>query len=330
MRWYSISINDDEITLTQDLDNPNGLEIQFSIQQYEAGTAVNSTITIYNLPLYLFGQYQYLYNTKFEFKAGMLSTPLTKAAGITTDTEQMIFVGYTSAIIPDWNGADTQFSFILQPSPVYGYDESGNLDTTLSPGGYQFNLAVGDNPISQITQALNSVTNSTAVLVNRAGTITVESPCYSPVFTVPSLCTVLKTMGLQLYNNAEGYILDKVESTAYGKIVTLKSNDFITQPSALNLGTISCSFVLRGDLRIRDVFKLPSDIFLGISNLASSGARDYRDTVNASLDKSLQNTWLFFSGYFMITKIWHVGDSRNMDVNAWTTIVEAVKYTGIS
>lgn len=329
MRWYSISINEGEIELSQNKSNPNGPAIQFSIQKYDAGSAINSEITIYNLPLYVFGEYQKLYNKKFELKAGMQETPLTRKIGINVETEQLIAVGYISAVIPDWNGTDTQFTFILQPSPSIGYNESGQLDEETTPGGYQFNLESGVNPIPQIKQAINEITNSKATIVNRITSIQTTSPCYTPVFTIPSLCSVLKTMGISLYQNAEGYILNLLDSTTYGKIINLKSTDFISQPSALTIATISCSLILRGDIRLLDVFKLPTDIFLGISNLTSSGARDYRSSADTTLKKGIGNPFLFFSGYYQVVKIWNVGDSRNTNPLSWTTIVEAVKYSGV-
>lgn len=328
MRWYEISINDGEIKLYKNKSNPNGPAIQFSIQQYDAGSAINQEVTIYNLPLYLFGQYQNLYNMKFELQAGMQETPITRKLGINTETGQMISVGYISAIIPDWNGNDTQFTFILQSSPIHGYDESGNLDLESTPGGYQFNIEEGSNPIPQIKAALDKITNSKSPLVNRVTSITLSSPCYSPVFTVPDLCRVLQTMGMNLYQSSEGYILDTITSITYGKIVLLKSTDFISQPSALNLSTISCTLILRGDIKVLDVFQLPQDIFIGISSLTTSGARDYRSSNDTKLKKTINNTWLFFSGYYQVTKIWHIGDSRNTNPQSWSTVIEAVKYTG--
>ncbi len=104
MRYYRLSIANDQIVIEQNAKNPVAPCVQFNIQTYNTSEAINAEITIYNLPLFVFGQYQKFYNKKIELRAGITSTPLNTLIGIEPPKENLILSGYISAVIPDWNG----------------------------------------------------------------------------------------------------------------------------------------------------------------------------------------------------------------------------------
>ena len=318
MRYYRLSIDNDSVVIEQNRKNPAAPCVQFNIQTYNTSEAINAEITIYNLPLYVFGQYQKFYNKKIELRAGISSNPLNNRIGIEPPKEDLILSGYIAAVIPDWNGSDNQFTFICVSTPVYEQDAQGNINTEKPAGQYSFNIKTGDNPSNEIENAINVVTNKTALFTNRATAPLANSPCNTPVSNMAEIADVVKTYGLMLYPSGSGFILDEIGSSGKGREIQLKATDFLTQPSALNLAEMALTLFMRGDVRLGDTIILPEKTFVGITALTENGGRDNRVGVK-------QGIFTMFSGKHAVTKIWHVGDSQNADVQAWATHLQVVR-----
>lgn len=322
MRYYRLLLDGQELC-GQNAKNPTGLEIQFNIQTMNEGDTANSEITVYNPPLWMFGEYMTLYNKKIELFAGVTATPISNLIGIEPAKQDLIVAGFIGAVFPDWNGADQQMTFILNQSPQYASNSDGTVDFTKSPGGYQFRTKVNDVAADSIKEALAQVAPGVP-LVDRTNGATVKIPCTAPVFTVTALASVVSAWGLILMYSGQGYILNTRAAPAYGQEIKLKKQDFLCQPSALGVSEMAITTFLRGDIRMGDLIEMPADMFVGVTNLSGEIANS--TGLDAYLKTTGRNLFTLFSGKWLVNKIWHVGDLRNTDVQSWATHFNVVKY----
>ena len=320
MRYYKLLIDEKELC-AQNLKNPTGLNIQFNIQTFNEGQTANSEITVYNPPLWMFGEYMNLYNKKLELYGGVENTPLTKIIGITPPQQDLLMVGFISTILPQWNEADMQLTFVVTQSPVYSSTD-GTVDTSKPAGGYQFRLKGQEDALTAVTNALAAVSPGVPVSAIETG-MTVPVPCQAIVFTASGVASIVSTWGYLLQCGAEGYVLKKRESTAYGQSIKLQKQDFLCQPSPLGVSTMAITSFLRGDIRLGDQIVMPDDMFIGVSNL--SGIITDSSGIDAFLNEQKKNLFTMFSGTWSVTKIWHVGDLRNNDAQAWSTHFEVAR-----
>jgi hypothetical protein len=315
MRYYKLSIGDD-VVFTQNVDNPTGPAIEFNMQYYTASQGINQEITLYNAPLFMFGEFQNYYDKKIELKAGFTQSPLTRLIGTSISTNDLLSSGYVAGIISDYNGIDTQVTFIVQAFPTTGT-------------AFQFSVDKGVDPTDQISNAIKQITGN--ILKNNTTNVTASSPDYSAIKTVSEVDNIVRKWGLTIYQNAEGFFLDYSKPTNYRNRIEIKAGDFIIQPTAMTISSMAVTLNLRGDVRLLDLITLPKGVFIGVAALANpDGQRDWRSTSDSILRQGRKSLYLLYSGEFQITKIWHVGNSRNLDVQSWATHIEAVKYTGAS
>ena len=113
--------------------------------------------------------------------------------------------------------------------------------------------------------------------------------------------------GAIITSNAEGFFLTDSAITA---IATRQINftDVIGNLTWLGINTIQAKVVMRGDLNIGDYISFQSGI--PVLNIVNNSSQ-YRNKIS-------------FNGVFFITKLHHVGNSRQADGNAWVTIIEAI------
>ena len=322
MRYYRLLLDGQELC-AQNAKNPTGLQIQFNIQTMNEGDTANSEITVYNPPLWMFGEYMTLYNKKIELYAGVTATPISNLIGIEPAKQDLIVSGFIGAVFPDWNDANQQLTFILNQVPQYANNPDGTVDFTKSPGGYQFRTKEGDKAIDAVKSALDVVAPGVPV-VDRTNGATIPFACTAPVFTVTALASVVSSWKLILMYSGQGYILNTRASPSYGQEIALKKQDFLCQPSALGVSEMAITTFIRGDIRMGDLISMPQDMFVGVTNLSGDIANS--TGLDAYLKTTGRNLFTMFSGKWLVNAIWHVGDLRNTDVQSWATHFNVVKY----
>jgi hypothetical protein len=107
--------------------------------------------------------------------------------------------------------------------------------------------------------------------------------------------------------NSEGFFLtdSAITPTATRQIAF---TDVIGNLTWLGINTIQAKVVMRGDLNIGDYISFQSGI--PVLNVVNNNSQ-YRNRIS-------------FTGVFFITKLHHVGSSRQADGNSWVTIIEAI------
>ena len=113
--------------------------------------------------------------------------------------------------------------------------------------------------------------------------------------------------GAIITSNSEGFFLT---DSAITTIATrqIDFTDVIGNLTWLGINTIQAKVVMRGDLNIGGYISFQSGI--PVLNIVNNSSQ-YRNKIA-------------FNGVFFITKLHHVGSSRQPDGNAWVTIIEAI------
>lgn len=304
MRKYQLIIGNKELVLDYSSDNQSGPQIQFNIQQYTASQTVNAEITLFNIAPYYYTMNQVLINKQIQLYAGMEENPITRAIGYSGEYG-LIAAGYISAVIPEWNGNDSVITLIFQSQPTIEPEPT-----------FLLNIIKGQDIRGQIRSAYKAITGN-ATNINLGNDPIISQTNYQEeIYSVSDIDLVMqREHGVGLNQNKQGFQIN----TLGGKTIKLVPGDFVTQPSALNVAQVAFTLQMRSDIQVGDKVKLPKEVYVGITALDNIRVQA---GVGAFQNK---NVFLLFSGTYEIVKIWQLGDSRNNDAQAWTTILHGVR-----
>lgn len=110
---------------------------------------------------------------------------------------------------------------------------------------------------------------------------------------------------------------------AINKIDIISDKDLLGQPQLINPNTITLTVPLTSKFRILQTIKLKLESFIGY------GQAFVTEGDPAGFGITADRAWKMYEGLYQITAIRPVVQSRNTDVNAWCTILEAVKIKDI-
>ena len=107
------------------------------------------------------------------------------------------------------------------------------------------------------------------------------------------------------------------------KIDIISDKDLLGQPQLINPNTITLTVPLTSKFRILQKIQLKLESFIGY------GQAFVTEGDPAGFGITADRVWKMYEGTYQITAIRPVVQSRNTDVNAWCTILEAVKIKDI-
>ena len=110
---------------------------------------------------------------------------------------------------------------------------------------------------------------------------------------------------------------------AINKIDVISDKDLLGQPQLINPNTITLTVPLTSKFRILQKIQLKLESFIGY------GQAFVTEGDPAGFGITADRAWKMYEGLYQITAIRPVVQSRNTDVNAWCTILEAVKIKDI-
>jgi hypothetical protein len=101
-------------------------------------------------------------------------------------------------------------------------------------------------------------------------------------------------------------VTDGTQATASSPVKTIAFTDLIGQPTWIDQATIQVTCVMRGDVHVNDLIKLPPGPVFTTPN-------SYANIRTGSI----------FQGTFLVAQIQHVGNFRQPEAQAWVTVIEA-------
>ena len=213
----------------------------------------------------------------------------------------------------NWQGTSVSLDIVLAPIAV---DQNALNNIT-------FSIEKGQELTDAVKLALqNSYKNPDGTPANVIGSfkqgLKYTEQAYAQHFNLFTLSSAVNRISRQIdpspsytgaiitATNTGFYLTDSGITPTATKVI--KFTDVIGNLTWLGINTISAKVVMRGDLNVGDYISFEQG--LPISNIINNQSQ-YRNKIS-------------FNGTFFVTKLHHVGSSRNFDGNSWVTVIEAI------
>lgn len=320
MRYYEIQITDpgggkEVIKYTSHPrgvnapPDPGALLVEIDILQLPLGqAAANSSVRIWGVPLETIASGSNFNLKNCTVKGGMgrglpLANP--RQAGV-------LAAGQIIQAFGNWTGTDMTLDLILQPG--YAPEEKGQEPRNLSvnwPAGLPMKDML-DNTLKTGYPGLNRQ-------IDIRDELKLPNPEVAVYGAGPQFAQYVKNLsrkiaGAQNYTGVDIFVQGNTvyaqDGTVEGNVVNIMPTDLIGQPTWIAPQTIQATLVMRGDLRVGSYVKLPQSLLATRSSSLSTFS-----TLKAKTA---------FQGKYWVQKIRHVGNSRQPDGRAWTTIIDCL------
>jgi len=208
----------------------------------------------------------------------------------------------------NWQGNQVSLDMVLAP---VGVDQNATNNIT-------FNCNKGQDLTSATITALQNAYPNAKITGSFSSKLIYTENAPAQHYNLFSFSQVLNSISKQIISSPT-YTGALIVSTNSGFVLTdstitpsitkkIAFTDVIGNLTWLGINTISAKVVMRGDLNVADYISFESGI--PVSNIVNNQSQ-YRNKIS-------------FNGVFYITKLHHVGNSRNGDGNSWVTIIEAI------
>ena len=317
MRFYNIVIADSATATTRaqyssTLDNgyadTTALRVSFDIPSFNSSSPAGlAYVKIYGVNFNDIVQAKQLNGANIVMLGGMnKGLPLANPA-----QQGIILSGIVYQAFGNWQG--TEISLDLVAAPVYG--------TPAAPLNLSFNWQQGSTLSSLVKNVLSAA--YPGVVIEGTFSDSLVSASAVPGFYsnirqfsewVQSVSKDINKdptyLGAQITQTSSGFRLYDGSSATAPKLLAF--TDFIGNATWTTINAINFKLVLRGDLSVGDYIRMPPKS--NIINVVDSFSQ-FRDNIA-------------FQNDFLISRIRHVGDSRQPSADNWCTVVDAVLIPG--
>lgn len=324
MRCYKIVINGKTLF---ELNDKSFIapRIRFNIQTFD-GQDATAILEVYNVDFKYFVNNKSLINKELELHAWIQQTPMNKNIGYTDEKgNTLIYRGLIENIVPNYNYSEsTCLTFLL--SAINKKKEKAEKKVFLNFKKDTFIL----NEINSALKKLypNMIISNSASKAKTLRRFLTKANMQTEVKSVSDIQKVLNNIKLnnteehiQIYNDGKKRFIISTnklnESDVLLSDYSIKAYDLLEQPQYIDLNTIQLSLRICGRYKVNDTFVIPNTIAFNISSISSS-------VFNKNYDYAKK---VFFSGIFQINKVWHIGDTHNIQAQQWATNIEAVTQT---
>jgi len=290
--------------------DPNALDIEFDCQVQSFATSPQLfTVTIHGVSLADISQAQQFTGMQFSMKGGMLAgLPLANPRQSGLLVAGTVFQSYGN-----WEGEDMRLDLVISPS-YYTIDKPGNIVLNWQAG----------QPLSQaLQQTLSVAYPNVPFTANVAGQLVQDFDEIHFCSTLQELCQRVQDItqgyfvgpdysGVNLtYHNGQFFVWD---NTYAPTPIQISFNDLIGQPTWIDVNTMICKMVLRADLQLGSIIKMPQ----GLQNKPGIVT-----TTQQSFPSS-NNYQTVFQGDFTISELRHIGSYRSSNGSSWVTILKCL------
>ena len=316
--------------------DPNALLVEFDFFSYNyAESKDGATITIHGVGLPNITQAQKFTGRVVQVRAGMsgglpLEDPTQKG---------LILSGQIVQSWANWVGTEMDLNLLVFPSRF----------TYATPGNFVFNWLPGVSLKDALAVTLGTAFAGTGigVVFNLSKTYTLGRPVISQHGTLPELAALVlsntQTPNANLVDSATGIVLSSgvtistpVNNTIYvsdnlfsegGQEKQINYNDLIGQPTWVGNASMMLTTVMRGDIQVGSVLRMPQGPGLGgVGSVTLSGVGN----AGLAVQPSNINYQTAFQGLFSVTAVRHIGNSRDISPTAWVSVFECTPQTTTS
>ncbi|QGZ66880.1 hypothetical protein FAZ98_31675 [Paraburkholderia acidisoli] len=223
----------------------------------------------------------------------------------------------------NWEGVDMRLDLVISPS-IYTLSNPGNLVLNWQAG--QTLSDALQQTLSVAYPALPFTANVTSQLVQDFDEIHFCS-------TLQELCQCIKGVtqsyfvgptysGVNLTcQNGQFFVWD---STYLPNAIQLSFNDFVGQPTWIDVNTMICKLILRHDIQLGSTIRMPQLTYSSASGPALASASPGIVGTTAQSYPSSSNYQTAFQGTFSVSELRHIGSYRSADGSSWVTVIKCI------
>jgi hypothetical protein len=316
MRYYDLTITDTTSTTPyrQWTSYPNGqydpqaLDIEFDMPIMPANQSTAVTITIYGIALQDLNEATQFTGKTLTIKGGMKGgLPLENPAQAGLLVQGQIFQSYGT-----WVGTDMTLNLVVFPA----------LYTIQNPGNMVVNWKAGATLGDSLKQTLATAYPNTPLSINVSSDLVNSHDIQHYCATLDQLGEFINQFTTGKFKNpvtmaAQQGMITVSDTTYTPNTVQLDFTDLIGQPTWIDVKKIQVKTVLRSDITIGSIVRMPQGLqnapgFVTTSAAAMPSQVKYKST---------------FEGNFVIYEVRHIGSFRSSDAGSWATIFNCLVHS---
>lgn len=315
MRYYDLSLTPAGSTtpIRQWQSHPNGvrdpgaLNIMFDMPVLPYGTpAGGQSITVEGISLQDLSQAQQFAGMTLSLKAGMKAPGLPL---INPNQAGTILTGLVFQSFGNWEGTEMTLDFVLYPS-IYTPDTPGNL-TLIWPQGERLSDA--------LLHCLQVAYPNLPITINISPDLVQDHDEHHASTTLEDLAMFVGDYTEKQFNNRVEISIQRggvvvYDPTYQPSAIQLNFTDFVGQPTWIEPNTIQIKTVMRADIGLGDIIKMPE----GLQN-----APGIITTTGAALPSSIKYKSTFQND-FTVIEARQIGNFRSSNSGDWCTVFNCV------
>ena len=327
-RYYDIELIDpaSNKTVKQWTSHPKGvydpgaLNVEFDMLVYPMHSNMGySAVIVEGVPLSdLVQNKQYANSIPFSGMTFQIKGGMGKGLGLANPKQQgVLYQGSIFQSFGNWEGTEMNLNFVVAPSPF----------TVDNPGNFVFTWKSGTPILSAIETTLSTAFPNVPIATNLSQNITAG-------YDEWHFCSTLGGFGQHIMNLtkgkagtnypgisigvSKGVILVYDYAPSASLYTQLVMTDFIGQPAWIDVGVMQSTMVMRGDLGLNSLVKMPAEFqslpgLVSIQSAATAFTQKYQTT---------------FKGLFQVTSLRHIGNFRSSSGREWATVINMIPYAG--
>ena len=340
-----------ELILQQNLENmDDNVHIEFECVSHcdinNKSIYDRAVLSLYNVNKYWHNENSAgkLAGARIVIYAGVKATPIHYHQGLVDPkntcyalndnqiTTTPIYDGYVANSYANMDGADTVLVLNLIPTKELTEEEKASVNQlNITPGLAWRNevkrfiknyLVLVGTPDVKV-EVGTSTKGSLELTEPKINTINIEGIFETKRADAIALADYVKKTFKEVIKKEGNVIYIGQNTNTVGKLSIISDKDLLGQPQLINPNTITLTVPLTSKFRILQKIKLELEGFIGY------GQAFVTEGDPAGFGITAERIGKMYQGEYEITTIRYVLQSRNTDVNAWCTILEAVKVKDI-
>ena len=251
--------------------------------------------------------------------AGMQKGLPLATDAVNSGQQGLIVTGTIFQAFGNWQGINQTLDFVISPTPSGTQSQPANISHLWKKGTPLADV------LRQVLQTAYPTFQAPKISISPDLVLGHDEPFVFSTLTQlasyirgisininPALSpgAVGKYQGVTIYQQGTQFIVTDGTQGDSSAVTSIQAQDLIGQPTWLGIGTMQFSTVMRADLQVGANITFP----------AIAGAT----AVTTAQSYSVARDPLTFSGTWQITKVRHVGNSRQPNALAWLTTFEAI------
>ena len=326
MRYYDLKLIDPHGRIAfRATSHPNGkfdpgaLQIEFDAPVATFGAPIGGqTISLHGVPLPFLSQARQ-FGLELDDAGKTIQAPYTvellggMSAGLPLAKPLqagLLVAGTVLQSWGNWEGTEMTLELLVVAGGGHSMERPANIVLNWRAG-----MSLGDALKSCLSIAFPGVPVQVSVEPNLA--LSYDNPAFFATLEQLAIWVEQFTQaqfGSTVRIAQQGAVISVFDSSYKPPLVQLAFTDFVGQPTWVRPRTMQAKLVLRGDLTLGSLVKLPAN-FLDAAGITVTAPNSFAQQAKSKLT---------FDGPWQVIALRHIGQSRSPDGASWVTVIEVL------